>query len=119
MIASRLGKISGGAKIFRYGGEEFTAIFTGKTVDESLPHIERFRTVVGATPFVVRDAKPRRKMRKDLGGKIAPGRKRVQVTVSIGLAAPEAARSDPQKVIRAADKKLYQAKKKGRNQTVC
>ena len=65
MIASRLGKISGGAKTFRYGGEEFTAIFAGKAVEEAISHIEDFREAIGSTPFVVRDCKRRRKKKND------------------------------------------------------
>jgi diguanylate cyclase (GGDEF)-like protein len=40
------------------------------------------------------------------------------VTVSIGLASPGGGKTDPEKVIKAADKKLYTAKKRGRNRTV-
>jgi diguanylate cyclase (GGDEF)-like protein len=39
------------------------------------------------------------------------------VTVSIGLAGPDGKTTNPQKVIKAADKKLYQAKRGGRNRT--
>ena len=46
MIASRLGKISGGARTFRYGGEEFTAIFAGKSVEDALSHVEGFRKAI-------------------------------------------------------------------------
>jgi diguanylate cyclase (GGDEF)-like protein len=118
MIAARLGKISGGAKTFRYGGEEFTAIFAGKTVEDAISHVERFREAVGTTPFIVRDLKPRRTKKNDHRRKNFVSRKRVKVTVSIGLASPEAGKTDPQKVIKTADKKLYQAKKGGRNRTV-
>jgi diguanylate cyclase (GGDEF)-like protein len=39
------------------------------------------------------------------------------VTVSIGMASPGGETTDPEKVIKAADKKLYKAKKGGRNRT--
>jgi PleD family two-component response regulator len=39
------------------------------------------------------------------------------VTVSIGLASPGGRKTDPDKVIKAANKKLYSAKKGGRNRT--
>ena len=118
MIASRLGKISGGAKTFRYGGEEFTAIFAGKAVEDAISHIEDFREAIGSTPFIVRDWKRRRKKKNDRRRKNSSIRKQVKVTVSIGLASPGGRKTDPEKVIKAADKNLYKAKKGGRNRTV-
>jgi len=118
MIASRLGKISGGAKTFRYGGEEFTAIFAGKTVEDAISHIEDFRKAIGTNPFIIRDWKRRRKKKNDRRRNNSSNRKLVKVTVSIGLASPGGRKTDPEKVIKAADKKLYAAKKGGRNRTV-
>ena len=117
MIAARLGKISGGAKTFRYGGEEFTAIFSGKSLEDALSHVEDFREAVAETPFVIRSPErpPRRKSGRS--PKKASAHKQVKVTVSIGLASPDREITDPEKVIKAADKKLYKAKKGGRNRT--
>jgi len=117
MIASRLGKISGGARTFRYGGEEFTAIFAGKTVEDAISHIEGFRKAIESTPFVVRGRERRRKSDKNRGKKSGFTRKQVKVTVSIGLASPAGQVTNPENVIKAADKKLYKAKKGGRNRT--
>jgi diguanylate cyclase (GGDEF)-like protein len=117
MIASSLGKISGGAKIFRYGGEEFTAIFSGKTVKDALAHVEDFRAAVASRPFVIRGADRSSKTKADRSQKTPSNRKQVTVTVSIGLASPGKDMADPEKVIKAADKKLYRAKKGGRNRT--
>ena len=117
MIAARLGKISGGAKTFRYGGEEFTAIFSGKNVEDALAHVEDFRDAVASTPFVIRSTERSSKNKSDRGKKTASPRKQVTVTVSIGLASPGRDMTDPEKVIKAADKKLYEAKKGGRNRT--
>jgi len=119
MIAGRLGKISGGAKTFRYGGEEFTAIFAGKLAEEALPHVEIFRKAVESTPFIVRGMERRRSNANGRGKKSGSSRKQVKVTVSIGLAASQGQTSNPQQIIKAADKKLYQAKRGGRNRTVC
>jgi diguanylate cyclase (GGDEF)-like protein len=118
MIAGRLGKISGGAKTFRYGGEEFTAIFAGKLAEEALPHVEIFRKAVESTPFIVRGIERRRSSANSRGKKSGSTRKQVKVTVSIGLAEPQGQTSNPQQIIKAADKKLYQAKRGGRNRTV-
>ena len=118
LIASRLGKISGGARTFRYGGEEFTAIFAGKSIADAKPHVEAFRKAVESTPFIVRNRKRRKNNAKNRTEKKKAGRKQVKVTVSIGLASPAGQRPDPEKVIKEADKMLYKAKKNGRNRTV-
>jgi diguanylate cyclase (GGDEF)-like protein len=136
MIAGKLERISGGAKTFRYGGEEFTAIFPGKDADESLTYVEELRQAISSTPFVIR-GKDRRKVQKDLKGQKdrrhqkdrrrqedrrgrskSAQQKKVTVTVSIGIASPEFDLTDPDKVLKAADKNLYKAKRDGRNRTV-
>jgi diguanylate cyclase (GGDEF)-like protein len=119
MIAAKLERISGGAKTFRYGGEEFTAIFPGKDAEESISHVEQLRQTIESTPFVVR-GKDRRRGRADRRGKgKASDQKGVKVTVSIGVASPQADLTDPEKVLKAADKSLYKAKRGGRNSVVC
>ncbi|MFC1488593.1 GGDEF domain-containing protein [Thermodesulfobacteriota bacterium] len=115
MIASKLEKISGSAKTFRYGGEEFAAIFSGKSADEALPHLEKYRQTIASIPFVVR-GKPRRKGKSKNRGQVKrSGQKQVKVTVSIGVAEPDKYATHPEKVLKAADKNLYKAKKSGRN----
>jgi diguanylate cyclase (GGDEF)-like protein len=118
MIAIKLERISGGAKTFRYGGEEFTAIFRGKDAKESYRYMEEFRLAIRSTPFVIR-SKDRRKGQEDRRGQgKSSDQKEVTVTVSIGIASPEIDLTDPEKVLKAADKNLYKAKKTGRNRTV-
>ena len=115
MIGGKLERISGGARTFRYGGEEFTAIFPGKDAQESIRYVEELRQAIESTPFVVR-GKGRRRGQKDRRGKgKASDQKEVKVTVSIGIASPELDLTDPQKVLKAADKSLYKAKRGGRN----
>ncbi len=115
MIAKKLGGIDGGGRAFRYGGEEFTAVFPGKEVDEALPYLERYRRQVASAGFVVR-GKQRRKSGPEHRGKTTPSRERmVKVTVSIGLAGPKRGHSDPDRVLKLADQALYRAKKAGRN----
>jgi diguanylate cyclase (GGDEF)-like protein len=117
MIASRFAKISGGARTFRYGGEEFTAIFAGKSIEDAVSHVEGFRKAIESTPFTVRGRERRRKNPNNRGKKSCFTHKQVKVTVSIGLASPVGQATNPEKVIKAADKKLYKAKKSGRNRT--
>jgi PleD family two-component response regulator len=119
MIAAKLERISGGAKTFRYGGEEFTAIFPGKDAEESVDHVEQLRQTIESTPFVVR-GNDRRRGQSDRRGKgKASDQKEVKVTVSIGVASPQPDLADPEKVLKAADKSLYKAKRGGRNCVVC
>jgi len=115
LIASKLGQMDGGARVYRYGGEEFTALFPGKSVPAAKPFLESYREDLAATPFIVR-GKTRKKGNPNQRKKTKPpGSKKVKVTVSIGAAEPGKNLQDPKKVIKAADKALYRAKKKGRN----
>ncbi len=116
LLAARLTRMSGGAKTFRYGGEEFTAVFPGKSVEDAFPHLEACRKRLAANPFIVR-GKMRRRASASLRGKYRGGkaRKQARVTASFGIAEPSPALRTPAQVIAAADKALYRAKKAGRN----
>ena len=114
MVATRLGEVSGGGRAYRYGGEEFTLLFPGRTREEILPHVEAVRAAVETSTFAVRSwARPRTKPEGSRGKKTARTRN-LSVTVSIGVA--EADGSDSaEAVLKKADKALYRAKKGGRN----
>ena len=116
VVASRLSRVTGGGKAFRYGGEEFTIIFPGKEIHESTPHLEAIRENIAHYKISLRETKQRPKSANK--GRQQRGRgyqgKKVSVTVSIGVAAQTADRNAEQ-VIKAADKVLYKAKKAGRN----
>jgi len=115
MVASKLREMSGGSKAFRYGGEEFTAIFPGKDAEEAVPYLQKYRRMIENTPFMVR-SKTRRKSTSENRGKTKlSGLRRATVTVSIGVAAPDKGLANPELVLKAADKSLYKAKKAGRN----
>lgn len=119
MIASRLERIQGAGRVFRYGGEEFTIVFPGKDVEESVDHLEYVRKTIESGEFTVRGPqRPRRSRdgRRGRGHASRRGQARVRVTVSMGVAEPSARAADPVSVIRAADRALYRAKKAGRNQ---
>ncbi len=118
MIASLLAQISGGAKTYRYGGEEFAAIFQGKSVREAQLYLEMYRETVAATPFTVRSRNRRKGNPKNRGKQSSSNQKQVQVTVSIGVASPDKQRSTPEAVLKAADQILYKAKKAGRNRVM-
>jgi diguanylate cyclase (GGDEF)-like protein len=117
-VAARLKEISGRARVFRYGGEEFTAVFPGKSVEESFFHLETFRKSLESSRFFVRP-KERKKNTPVLRGRgPTASQKQVRITMSIGVAESGSKYPSPEKVIRAADKALYKAKKTGRNR-VC
>jgi diguanylate cyclase (GGDEF)-like protein len=114
MVAARLGKVSGGGRAFRYGGEEFAILFPRKSVEDVLLFLESARQEIEDTRFKLRGPNRPRRRPKDArkGGR---GAKRVTVTVSIGVAQPSEGQTNPLEVIDAADQALYRAKQAGRN----
>jgi diguanylate cyclase (GGDEF)-like protein len=112
MVAAKMNRISGGGKVYRYGGEEFTVLFPGKGVEEAQPHLEKLREAIATSGFTVREKKrPGSKPETTRKG----SDKQVQITISIGVAEREGDNRDPEAVIKAADTALYRAKKAGRN----
>lgn len=111
MIAARLSRVTGGGSAYRYGGEEFTLVFTGKDRDEARVHLETLREKIAGTPFVVNREGRRRSDR----GQAQHKHQSVQVTVSIGVADSTKDGVSPWDIMKQADKALYRAKKKGRN----
>ncbi len=120
MIAARTVRIRGGQP-FRFGGEEFAVVFSGRAAVGAAEALEDFRRQLAQTPFVIRKRprpqNPRRKGRS--ARSLTSGtRPKVKVTVSIGLAHAAGRKSKAVDVLKAADKALYKAKRRGRNR-VC
>ncbi|GAA6205460.1 GGDEF domain-containing protein [Thalassotalea sp. SU-HH00458] len=115
LVAAKLAEVKSGGRVFRYGGEEFTAIFPRKTAAEALDELEKLRQSVADYNIVIRH--PIRKTKKSRQNNQAESLKTVNVTISIGVATRQAKQSFEQ-TIKQADQALYKAKKKGRNQ-VC
>lgn len=105
-VASILAGVDGGGRAFRFGGEEFTLVFPGKSVKESLPHLEKLRQKIEAYPFTLRKNGKNKKAKPQ----------KMSVTMSFGAAERNEKRPETADVIKAADKALYKAKKNGRNQ---
>lgn len=116
LVATRLRRVGGGGRVYRYGGEEFAILFPRTTLDEALPHLEAARANVEAATFSLRGLdRPRRRPKRP-----RPARRAVTtvgVTVSIG--ATQGKETDTvEELLRTADKALYRAKKQGRNRVV-
>ncbi|TVQ72527.1 MAG: GGDEF domain-containing protein, partial [Chromatiaceae bacterium] len=119
VVAAQLRKVSGGGRAYRYGGEEFTIVFPGKTVEQCVPHLEDVREAIEAYEIAVRDESSRPGSKREGRARRGQGKaKKVSVTISMGVAERSQAHPDPETVIKAADQALYAAKQAGRNQ-VC
>ncbi len=132
MVAGNLSRVTGGGQAYRCGGEEFTILFPGKTTVEVVEHLERLRLGIESSEFRMRAGDrrqvprgPDRRSERTLGrpkkghairqlAKKAPVDS-LSVTVSIGVASSANEESDPELVMKLADKALYRAKANGRN----
>ena len=115
-VAARLAAVTGGGRSFRYGGEEFTVLFPGKTLPETIDHLEALRESIAEINFSIRaQGRPRKRPEKPT----KPGPiKSVSVTVSMGAAERDPEDADLREadaVMAKADKRLYKSKKDGRN----
>jgi len=118
MVGARLMNMTGGGSPFRYGGEEFTVLFPGKSAKEALPHLERLRQAIADYRMRLRGEdrpKDEERGKSRRSGSLRSGE--VSVTVSIGVAEPGGRQTSPQDVLKASDGALYKAKNRGRNQT--
>lgn len=117
LVASIMKSIRGNAKVFRYGGEEFTILFKGKETQECLEYLDELRDKIAHYELFVRDRAERPK--DDTEGvkqRISKNESiPINITVSIGVA-DNLGQSNPEDVIKAADNALYRAKEAGRNQ---
>ena len=86
--------------LVRYGGEEFCAILPGASIHNALDIAERIRRVVEETA-------------------VLDGEQRISVNISAGVAVyPDQPTENETALLDHADKKLYIAKREGRNQVV-
>ena len=114
LVASRLSRIAGGGKAYRYGGEEFAVLFPGRPAEEVFVYLDRMRKIVEQSTFVVRG----RDRRKGAKGARRGGKKETSVTISIGVASSSPDYPTPAEVLHIADQALYKAKARGRNCTI-
>lgn len=119
LVASRMMKVGGGGRPFRYGGEEFTVLFPRKSAKEALPHLDALRQDIADSPFRLRseDRAPEKPQGADAKAQArtkAEERPSVSVTISIGARERKEGEA-PLDALKAADQALYRAKDGGRN----
>lgn len=85
---------------FRYGGEEFLLLLAGVEEAGALVVAEKIRRRIAGENFVL------------------PGDRRIEATISIGIAVYDG-HPDYERVVKDADAALYLAKAGGRNRSVC
>ena len=115
VIASCISK-TGGARAFRYGGEEFCLLFKGKSREEVASSLEQVRQAIANYVMVIRDKK-HRPTEHSVGQKQRGASKRhsnLRLTVSVGVVDSSDGGSFDQ-LIKLADRALYKAKAGGRN----
>ena len=89
-----------GDSVFRYGGEEFAILLSNTDEQQAQRVAEKVRANIDAAPFPT-----------DAG--------HIETTASIGIAVAQSEMfEEPEQLLKAADDALYQAKSRGRNQTV-
>lgn len=115
LVASVIKDVTGGGRSYRYGGEEFTILFPGKSLNDALPHLEQLREQISKRPFTLRNRKGKGRSKSGHKRRSARAGKQIYITVSIGLAQKSEKHKKPDAVMKSADTALYRAKKKGRN----
>ncbi len=85
----------------RYGGEEFVVVMPDTDIAFASSIAERLRASVEATPFAI--SRPPHKL---------------NVTISIGIAASEGPADTAEALLHRADQALYRAKREGRNRVI-
>ena len=86
LVASRLAGVGGGGRAYRYGGEEFTILFPGRSAESCVGLLERCREAVAAAEFRTRGkGRPAKPPKAGRPRRKADGA-RLSVTVSMGLA---------------------------------
>jgi diguanylate cyclase (GGDEF)-like protein len=118
MVAQHLQDILGD-RIYRYGGEEFCAVFESGGLEAAATHMEKARASLAAHKFTLRGKRTGAHSRiKNPFKKNESRGKRVGITISVGVATSGEKEKTHEQVIKKADQALYKAKESGRNRVV-
>lgn len=115
LVASKLSKVGGGGRAYRYGGEEFALVFAAKTLEECQPHLEAVREVIAEYHMHLRNPDRPQDDQQGRQRRAGTAATTVSVTVSIGVCERLPEQRTPEQVLKAADQALYTAKGAGRN----
>jgi two-component system cell cycle response regulator len=85
----------------RMGGEEFVVVMPETDMAVAATVAERLRRKIASEPFPIEQ-----------------GKKKIDVTISIGIAAMETSHDSAARLLKRADQALYRAKRDGRNRVV-
>ncbi|MCD8544571.1 MAG: GGDEF domain-containing protein [Sulfurospirillum cavolei] len=116
MVAKELSQVKNGGRAYRYGGEEFTIVFSGKKREDCIMALEEVRERIFRRGFVIRDQNRPEQAPKKTPAPAKP--KKERLSVSIGAAQSFKGKT-PQEIIKLADDALYKAKESGRNCLIC
>jgi diguanylate cyclase (GGDEF)-like protein len=97
-VARELLHVGGGGKAFRYGGEEFAILFSGRDMGRVHETLENLRKKIANCKITLPESS-----------------RQVGITVSIGIAQRQESEIDPWAVLKEADGRLFCAKEAGRN----
>jgi len=114
LVAACIKGVGGGGRAYRCGGEEFTIIFPGKSLQEAIPYLEELREYIASRGFIKRSKKRPKEKPAEIVTK-SGSYKKLYLTVSIGAAEKSEKYKSADEVSTAADKALYRAKANGRN----
>jgi diguanylate cyclase (GGDEF)-like protein len=106
-----------GERAFRYGGEEFCAVFDGLEGPEAFKLADAMREKLAGRKFVIRKKLRQKGESASKKGEKASS-KDVHITLSVGLACPDKKHPTYAEVLTWADQCLYEAKEKGRNRAI-
>jgi len=115
LVASKLSKVTGGGRAYRYGGEEFAVVFAGRTLEECLPHLEAIREAIATYDIHLRNQDRPQDDQQGRQRRSGAQANSVSVTVSIGVAERQVDHRTAEEVLKSADQALYSAKGAGRN----
>lgn len=116
LVAKELSHIKNGGKAYRYGGEEFTILFSGKKKEDCIMALEEVRERIFRRGFVIRDKNRPEKVPQEV--KKATTVKKERLSISLGLAMSCKGKT-PNDILKIADDALYKAKESGRNCLIC